>query len=229
MSFLRRLARLVTGEARSAFERLDDPSASVAEAYRTQLELVDEVRRRMAEVLTAQKRLEMRASAAARERDALRTTAAAALEGGDEQRARALVMRANARDAEIGILGGEIRELHDRVATLQANAEQLSAQADRLRVERDLMSARVSAAKAGIAANASLAGLTPEYAEIRALLDEARTRCTALEARAAELAEMVERGSYDEAGDRVREATSDEAVAHGLRALTSSSSGGGGS
>ncbi len=44
MSLWTRIVRLVSGEARSQIARLDDPAASVDAAYRTQLEVVDEVR-----------------------------------------------------------------------------------------------------------------------------------------------------------------------------------------
>src|ERR1700738_3999002 len=59
MSLWTRIVRLLQGEARSRIARLDDPAASVDAAYRTQVELVDEVRRHLVELLTARKRLEM--------------------------------------------------------------------------------------------------------------------------------------------------------------------------
>ena len=59
VSLWRRIVRLIAGEARSQIARLDDPAASVDAAYRMQLEIVDEVRRHLADLLTARKRLEM--------------------------------------------------------------------------------------------------------------------------------------------------------------------------
>ncbi|MDB5027148.1 MAG: hypothetical protein JWO66_837, partial [Candidatus Eremiobacteraeota bacterium] len=44
MSIWTRIVRLLQGEARSQVERLDNPAAAVDAAYRTQLEIVDEVR-----------------------------------------------------------------------------------------------------------------------------------------------------------------------------------------
>jgi len=59
MSLWTRIVRLLQGEARSQVARLDDPAASVDAAYQTQLEIVDEVRRHLVDLLTARKRLEM--------------------------------------------------------------------------------------------------------------------------------------------------------------------------
>ena len=51
----------------------------------------------------------------------------------------------------------------------------------------------MAAAKAGIAAHGAIAGVNSAHAEIRTLLEDARERTLALQARAAALAELVER------------------------------------
>ncbi|HZO92692.1 MAG TPA: hypothetical protein VFB22_02905 [Candidatus Baltobacteraceae bacterium] len=166
MSLWTRLVRLFAGEARSQLRRLDDPAASVDAAYRAQLEIVDEVRRALVELLTARKRLEMELAA--------------------------LERTASGR-ADVEVFRAEIDELRAREDALQAAAAELRRRADALRAEREITRARVAAAKAGIAAHGAIAGLTPEQTEIRELLDEARDRSMALQARAAALAELVAR------------------------------------
>ena len=166
MSLWRRIVRLIAGEARSSIARLDDPAASVDAAYRLQLEVVDEARRHLADLLTARKRLELQVAAFA---------------------------RSGARAADVAALRDEIADLRAREDDVAAAAERLRRRADALRAEREITAARVAAARAGIAAHGSIAGLNPEYAEIRTLLEEARDRSLALEARAAALAELVAR------------------------------------
>jgi phage shock protein A len=174
VSLWRRIARLIAGEARSSVARLDDPAASVEAAYRLQLEVVDEVRRHLADLLTARKRLEMQVAAFA---------------------------RSGARAHEVEAFRAEIDELRAREDDVAAAAERLRRRADALRAEREITAARVAAARAGIAAHGSLAGLNPEHAEIRTLLEEARDRSLALEARAAALAELVARDDAAARGD----------------------------
>ena len=166
MSLWTRIVRLLTGEARSQIARLDDPAASVDAAYRTQLEIVDEVRRNLVELLTARKRLEMQL---------------------------AVYERGGAPSDALEAFRAEIEELRGREDALEAAAGELRRRADALRAERDITRARVAAAKAGIAAHGAIAGVTQEHAEIRTLLDDARERTTALQARAAALAELVDR------------------------------------
>jgi phage shock protein A len=165
MSLWTRIVRLLQGEARSQFARLDDPAASVDAAYRTQLEVVDEVRRHLVELLTARKRLEMQLSA---------------------------YERTGAQRDAVDAFRAEIDDLRGREDTLAAAAEELRRRADALRAERDITRARVAAAKAGIAAHGAIAGVSTEHAEIRTLLDDARERTLSLQARAAALAELVE-------------------------------------
>ncbi|HEY0613698.1 MAG TPA: hypothetical protein VGC96_03615 [Candidatus Elarobacter sp.] len=166
MSLWTRIVRLVTGEARSQIARLDDPSASVDAAYRAQLEIVDEVRSRLVELLTARKRLEMQL---------------------------AVYERSATQHDAVEAFRAEIDELRGREDGLAAAADELRRRADALRAERDITRARVAAAKAGIAAHGAIAGIDSQHAEIRTLLDDARERTMALQARAAALAELVDR------------------------------------
>ena len=166
MSLWSRIARLLTGEARSQFERLDDPAASVDAAYRTQLEIVDEVRGHLVDLLTARKRLEMQL---------------------------AVYERTGTQRDAVDVFRAEIEELRGREDALAQAAEELRHRADALRAERDITRARVAAAKAGIAAHSAIAGLSVQHAEVRTLLDDARERTLSLQARAAALAELVTR------------------------------------
>ncbi len=166
MSLWTRIVRMLTGEARSQIARLDDPAASVDAAYRTQLEIVDEVRGHLVELLTARKRLEMQLTSYERS--------------------------ATQREA-VEAFRAEIEELRTREDALDAAAHELRRRADALRAERDITRARVAAAKAGIAAHGAIAGVNSAHAEIRTLLDDARERTLSLQARAAALAELVDR------------------------------------
>ncbi|MDB5073126.1 MAG: phage shock protein PspA [Candidatus Eremiobacteraeota bacterium] len=165
MSLWSRIVRLLQGEARSQIERLDNPAASVDAAYRAQLEIVDEVRRHLVELLTARKRLEMQLGT---------------------------YERSGAPREAVDLFRAEIEDLRGREDTLAKAAEELRRRGDALRAERDITRARVAAAKAGIAAHGAIAGISTEHAEIRTLLDDARERTLSLQARAAALAELVD-------------------------------------
>jgi phage shock protein A len=164
VSLWTRIVRLLQGEARSQIERLDSPAASVDAAYRTQLEIVDEVRRHLVELLTARKRLEMQLGT---------------------------YERSGAQPEAVDAFRAEIEELRGREDALGEAAAELRRRADALRAERDITRARVAAAKAGIAAHGAIAGVNAEHAEIRTLLEDARERTLSLQARAAALAELV--------------------------------------
>jgi len=174
VSLWTRILRMLQGEARSQIERRADPAASVDAAYRAQLEIVDEVRGRLVDLLTARKRLEMQVA-------------------GYERR--------GAPPEAIVAFQAEIDDLRRREDALAFAADELRHRADALRAERDITRARVAAAQAGIAAHGAIAGLTPEHAEIRTLLEDARERTLALQARAEALAELVAR---DAAGPPLR-------------------------
>jgi phage shock protein A len=175
VSLWARIGRLLTGEARSQIARLDDPAASVDAAYRAQLEIVDEVRGHLVDLLTARKRLEMQLAS---------------------------YQRSTAQSDAVEAFRAEIEELKTREDALGDAAHELRRRADALRAERDITRARVAAAKAGIAAHGAIAGISAQHAEIRTLLEDARDRTLALQARAAALAELVERDARPSSGER---------------------------
>jgi phage shock protein A len=157
---------MLQGEARSQIARLDDPAASVDAAYRTQLEVVDEVRGHLVDLLTARKRLEMQLTA---------------------------YERSGTQSQAVAAFRAEIDDLRGREDALAAAADELRRRADALRAERDITRARVAAAKAGIAAHGAIAEVNSAQSEIRTLLDDARERTLSLQARAAALEELVDR------------------------------------
>ena len=198
MSFLRRLGRLFANEARAAVARLDDPAQSVADAYDEQLALLHDVRERLAEVLTAQKKLEIQAAVVARTRDRHRGEAAVALGAGDEARARRALGRVAIAAEQLLDLQAEIDAIHVTFLKIEQVAEELRARTDTMRHEREIVAARVAAARASIVAHSTLGGFGPEMASVRALLADAHERTQSLHARAAAIEELVQRGSFDE-------------------------------
>jgi phage shock protein A len=195
MSFFRRLTRLFAGEARAAVERLDNPAQSVADAYDEHLLLLHDVRDRLAEVLTAQKKLEMQAAAIARTRDRYRQDAIAALARGDEVLARRAVAREYLANRQSVSLEAEITGIRETFLKIDAVAEDLRVRTEAIRHEKEIVAAKVAAARASITAHSTLGGFSPEMEWIRTLLADARDRTQTLEARAAAIEELVRRDS----------------------------------
>ncbi len=221
MSFLRRLGRLFSNEARAAVDRLDNPARSVEDAYQEALEIMGEARERLAEVLTAKKKLEMQASTVERTRDRYMQEAQYALSIPDEARARRALARANAYDVQLADLRAEIAQIGESFLNVERSVEILRARTEAIRHQKEITAARVSAAKASLTASTTLGTLDPRAIEIDAMLRDARERTETLTARASAVAELVERGTLDRPGAaeaaadveaRLREAASDAAI-----------------
>jgi|GEM_PF-1206929 len=227
MSFLRRLGRLFTNEARAAVARLDDPAQSVADAYTEHLQLLHDVRERLAEVLTAQKKLEMQAGAIERTRERYRQEAFVSLGRGDEALARRALGRANVSHEQLLDLQAEIAAIHQTFLKIEDVAEELRVRTESIRHEKEIVAAKVAAARASITAHGTLGGFGPEMDSIRTLLADARDRTQSLEARAAAIEELVSRGTLDQSASltpsdmtsRMRDATSETAIETALAAL----------
>jgi phage shock protein A len=220
VSFFRRLGRLFSQEARAAVDRIDNPAQSVDDAYQEHLALLQDVRERLAQVLTAQKKLEMQASAVERTRDRYRQEALLAVQQQDDTRARRAIGRTNAYDVQLDDLRAEIAAVHASFLKVEDVAEELRARTETIRHQKEIVAAKVASARASITAHSALGGLGPEMESVNALLADAQSRTQDLQARAAAVEELVERGTFDQpgaaatddVGRRIREVVSPDAV-----------------
>jgi phage shock protein A len=227
VSFFRRLGRLFSQEARAAVGRIENPAQSVEDAYQEHLALLQDVREQLAQVLTAQKKLEMQAAAIERTRDRYRQEALVAVQAQDDVRARRAIGRTSAYDIQLDDLRNEIAAVHESFLKIENAGEDLRVRTETIRHQKEIVAARVATARASITAHSALGGLGPEMESINGLLADAQSRTQDLQARAAAIEELVERGTFDQPGPaaaddvarRIREAVSPDAIEAQLTSL----------
>src|SRR5579871_5575148 len=125
MSLLRRLATLFRAKANTALDRAEDPREMLDYSYERQLELVQQVRRGLADVATSRKRVELQLTQLQRSSAKLQGQAQQALAAGREDLAREALTRRAAVTSQIGDLQGQ-------QASLQAEEDKLTVASQRL-------------------------------------------------------------------------------------------------
>ena len=88
-----RLSTVFRSKANKALDKVEDPRDTLDYSYQKQLELLQKVRRGIADVATSRKRLELRMRQLAQESDRLENQAKRALEQGREDLAREALRR----------------------------------------------------------------------------------------------------------------------------------------
>ena len=107
-----RIRDIFRSKANKALDKMEDPRDTLDLSYEKQLEQLQKVRRGVADVATARKRIELQAQGLQKQADKLQGQAKAALEQGNEDLAR----EALSRRAALGEQLAELKTQHDQIS-----------------------------------------------------------------------------------------------------------------
>ena len=125
MGILRRIADLFKIKASKALDRAEDPRDVLDYSYSQQMEMLQKVRRGLADVATSRKRVELQLNQLQQSAGKLQAQAQQALGTGREDLAREALTRRS------GVLS-QVTDLQAQEASLQAEEEKLAAATQRL-------------------------------------------------------------------------------------------------
>ncbi|MEU4683450.1 PspA/IM30 family protein [Streptomyces xinghaiensis] len=198
-SIAQRVAGLFQVKANRALDRAEDPRETLDYSYQQQLELLQKVRRGLADVAAARKRVEQQADRLRQSAEALRDQAGQALAAGREDLAREALDRRTAT-------GSRLTELREEHASLQAQEEKLTLAAQRLqaktdafRTSKETIKARYTAAEAQGRVTEAVTGIGEEMGDVGLAVERARDRTEQLQARSAALDELMATGALEDA------------------------------
>src|SRR5580704_8007520 len=115
MAFMKRLSGVVQAKANKVLDRVEDPRDTLDLSYEKQLEQLQQVRRGVADVATAKKRIELQAQQLQQSANKLQGQARTALTQNREDLAR----EALSRRAAIGTQLEQLKTQHEQLATQQ--------------------------------------------------------------------------------------------------------------
>jgi phage shock protein A len=190
MSFL----TLLKAKLSSWFSRAEDPDETLDYSYEQQLRLIHEVKRGIAAVVTARKRLELQARGLEATEAKLEAQAAAALAGGREDLARQELERKVAVQHQLLGLKEQIAELTATQEKLSGDESRLATRTEAFRSHKEMLKAQYSAAEAQAMIGEAAVGLGDAMDGTGLALERARERVDVMEARAAALEELTSRG-----------------------------------
>ena len=185
MSFWARLLLLLGFRAGNPPAEAEDPREALDRAYARQLELQAKMRRAVADVVTARKRIELQARQLAGSPDQLEQEARTELEQGREDLAREALLRRAVIRGELGELQRQSSILAAEEGSLVAASRRLELQVQQFRVRREAIKAAYLAARARAEVGEVLAGLRRDDAELNLAVERAERRIASIRSRAA--------------------------------------------
>ena len=193
---------------KSKFSRLldhaEDPGETLDYSYAKQLELLQNVKRGIADVVTAKKRLQMQEAQLQQSVVKLDSQARDALAAGREDLARQALERKSGLQQQLQSLDEQATGLEQQQEKLVASEKALSAKVEAFRTQKETIKAQYSAAEAQVRIGEAATGIGEQMADTGLAIQRAKDKTEAMQARAGALEELVESGTLEDftAGDR---------------------------
>jgi phage shock protein A len=156
------------------------------------------VKRGIADVATAKKRLQMQQVQLEKSVVTLETQARQALTGGREDLARQALERKSVVQTQLQDLDGQVQQLEDQQEKLVANEKELSARIESFRSTKEVMKAQYSAAEAQVRINEAATGIGGKMADAGAAIERARAKTQEMQARASAMDELMASGTLED-------------------------------
>jgi phage shock protein A len=195
MGLWQRFKMIFSSKANKALDRAEDPRETLDYSYEKQLELLQKVRRGVADVATSRKRLELQIQGLAQQEAKLETQARAALAGGREDLAREALTRRSGLHQQIADLQAQLVTLQDQEEKLVAASQQLQAKVETFRTKKETIKATYSAAEAQTRINEAFAGISSELGDVGMAIQRAEDKTAQMQARAGAIDELVASGA----------------------------------
>jgi len=197
-SLWQRFRMIFGAKVSKALDRAENPTETLDYSYEQQLTLLQNVKRGIADVVTAKKRLQMQQTQLEQSVVTLETQARQALTGGREDLARQALERKSAVQTQLQGLDGQVQQLTDQQDKLQQNEKELSARIESFRSTKEVMKAQYSAAEAQVRINEAATGIGGKMADAGAAIERARSKTEEMQARASAMDELMASGTLED-------------------------------
>jgi phage shock protein A len=179
-------------------DRAEDPSVTLDYSYEKQLEMLQNVKKGVADVVTAKKRLELQTEKLEQELPKLDQQARQALAAGREDLARAALERKAVAQQQLQGLDNQVEGLEAQQEKLVESEKRLSAKVEAFRSQKEVIKAQYSAAEAQVRIGEAATGIGEEMADTGLAIQRAQDKTEDLQARAAAVDELVAAGTLED-------------------------------
>src|SRR6266404_1186743 len=195
---MERTVTLIKARYSRLLNRAEKPSETLDYSYERQLELLQNVKRGVADVVTAKKRLEIQTQSLEQNVVKLDSQARQAVAQGREDLARTALERKSGVQQQLQGLDEQIKQLQAQQEKLVASEQQLSARVEAFRSEKEVIKAQYSAAEAQVRIGEAATGIGDQMADVGLAVQRAKDKTEQMQARANAIDELTTSGALED-------------------------------
>ena len=195
MGIMKRVSTIFQAKANDALNKAEDPRQTLDLSYEQQLENLTKVKRAVADVATARKRIEIQAEQLKSQGDKLADQAKAALAQGNEPLAREALTRREAIAGQLKDLEVQHASVADQQQKLEDTATKLQSEVEAFRTKKETIKATYTAAEASAHVNEAVSGISTSMGDAGAAMQRAQDKVAEMQARSGALDELLASGA----------------------------------
>lgn len=195
---MKRMGMIFRAKANKALDRAEDPRETLDYSYQKQLELLQKVRRGVADVATSRKRLELQLNQLQNQSSKLEEQGRKALALGREDLAREALTRRAALQQQVSDLETQHQTLQGEEEKLTLASQRLQAKVDAFRTKKETIKATYTAAQAQTRIGEAFSGISEEMGDVGMAIQRAEDKTAQMQARAGAIDELLASGALDD-------------------------------
>jgi phage shock protein A len=195
MGVMKRLTTIVQAKANKVLDKAEDPRETLDLSYEKQLEQLQQVRRGVADVATARKRIELQAQQLQQAAAKLQDQARQAISQNREDLAREALTRRSGIATQLEQLKAQHDQLVQQEERLVATTQQLQARVEAFRTQKETLKASYTAAQAQTKIGEAVSGISESMSDTGLAMQRAQDRIAQMQARAGAVDELLASGA----------------------------------
>jgi len=192
------MSTVIKAKISRLLDKSEDPGETLDYGYQKQLELLQNVKKGIADVVTSKKRLQMQSQKLEQQVVKLDTQARQALSQNREDLARAALERKTIAQTELQSLDSQVAELEQQQEKLTENERKLRQKIEAFRTKKEVIKAQYSAAEAQVKIGEAASGVGEEMADLGLAMQRAEDKTEQMRARAGAVEELEAAGTFDD-------------------------------
>ena len=193
-----RTSTIVKAKLSKLLERAENPTETLDYSYEQQLQQLQNVKRGVADVVTAKKRLQLQTSQLEQSVVKLETQARQALGQNREDLARQALERKSAVQQQLQGLDVQVKQLEEQQQKLVSNEQQLQSRIEAFRTQKEVIKAQYSAAEAQVKIGEEATGIGKQMADTGLAIQRAQDKTQEMQARASAVDELIASGTLED-------------------------------
>jgi phage shock protein A len=206
MGLMKRFSYIFKAKASKQLDKYEDPRETLDYSYEKQLELLQKMRRGVADVATSRKRIELQAQQLQASAAKLEGQARQAVAQNREDLAREALTRRETIAAQLGDLQAQHDQLKTEEAKLVDASQRLQAKVESFRTRKETIKATYTAAEAQTKIGEAVSGISEEMGDVGMAMQRAEDKVAQMQARSSAVDELMASGAledYASSGDRL--------------------------